>query len=79
MKGALLPLVALGVCCAGHLALPLVLALGPAAVVAFLPGALGGAVAVVLAAALGAALAAVWLGRRRRACAPPISPFPNTR
>jgi len=51
----------------------------PAAVVAFLAGALPVAVAALLAGALCAAPAAVWLRRRRRACPGPAFPLPNTR
>jgi hypothetical protein len=61
VKGAIVPLLALGICCAGHLVVPVLLALGPAALV----GLVTGAVPVVLVVAALGIVAALWLHRRR--------------
>jgi hypothetical protein len=63
VKGAVAPALALGVCCAGHLLLPVLLAAGPAALVGFATG----VVAVALVVAVLGTIVAVWLRHRRGA------------
>ena len=68
MRGAVVPLLALGVCCAVHLLVPVLLVAGPAAVAGV---AMGAAPAALVVAVLGT-LAAAWLRRRGVAAAPPV-------
>jgi len=74
VRGAVVPLLALGVCCAGHLLVPVLLAAGPAALVGHATGA---APAAVVVAVLGA-LAAAWFHRRRGAHPAPVADAERT-